>query len=572
LTLNMSPKLFLLLFLIISQFQNLALAEAPDFPDKLIKLGTSAEGGIFHSMGQNICTETNKQRESTQVRCIAHPTGGTEYNLEAIQNGRLQLGFAFSATGIPFPAGIRELITLYRAPLVLIARGDSGITVPSDLRGKRIGIGTPTSTRRQLLNAIIEPAGISPGELVAAPDLPTGKLADLFCDGKIDAIVESVGVPSGLYEKLLKSCGGVVVNFDARFVDQMLQREPRFSKTEIRGNLFAGDDSGRVLTTVTQKLMLVTSTDVSTEALKRFVTALLAAAPELKKVNSAFTAFNELDALPTFLLTTTPERSARFDPMRTPQSKSQGLKKITGTCPFCDLRYADASGSKLLGTNFDGAYLLSANLSRANLIGASLRSTSMNYVDLYRADLSDADLTKANLHRANLNEATITGANLSRTNFSNASMDATDLSGSTAVNASFKNSDMRHAFLVSSDLSSAELQSTNLGSSTIDKSSLNRANSRSANFHQALISRSSAIDSEFDTSDFSDATLKFSDFTNASFRGANFRNTKLIGNNFARADFTGADFSGASFTDNSFSQANFCNAVMPDGSRGACPR
>lgn len=568
----MSPRLFPLLFLIFCQFQNIALAKAPDFPDKLIKLGTSAEGGIFHAMGQNICTETNKQLETTYVRCIAYPTGGTEYNLEAIQNGRLQLGFAFSATGIPFPAGIRELITLYKAPLVLIARGDSGITAPSDLRGKRIGIGTPTSTRRQLLNAIIEPAGISPDELVAAPDVPTGRLADLFCNGKVDAIVESVGIPSGLYERLIRSCGGVVVNFDASFVDQMLKREPRFSKAEIRGNLFAADDSGRVLTTVSQKLILVTSADVSPEALKRFVAALLVAAPELKRVNPAFTAFDELDALPASLLTNPPVSSVRPHPTKVSNLGSYGLRRITGTCPFCDLRYADASGVRLGGANFNGAYLLSANLSRTNLIAASLRSTSMNYVDLYRADLSDADLTKANLHRANLNEATITGANLSRTNFSNASMDATDLSGSTAVNASFKSSGMRYAFLVAVDLSSAELQNTNLSVSTIDKSSLNRANSRSANFQQALISRSSAIDSEFDSANFSDATLKFSDFTNASFRGANFRNAALIGNDFARADFTGADFTGARFTDNSFSQANFCNATMTDGSRVVCSR
>ena len=568
----MGPKFFPLVFLVILQFQIPALAEVSDFPDKLIKLGTSAEGGVFHVMGQNICTEVNKQLESTQVRCIAYPTGGTEYNIEALKNGRLQLGFAFSASGIPFPRGVQELITLYKAPLVLIARAGAGITSPSDLRGKRIGIGAPTSTRRQLLNAIIEPAGITPDELVAAPDLPTAKLADLFCDGQVDAIVESLGIPSTFYERLVKRCGGVVVNFDEGLVEKMVQREPRFSKTVIRSNLFPGDDSGRVLSTVTQKLMLVTSTDVSPEALKRFAATLLAAAPELKRLNRSFAAFNELDALPNPQLAIAPDPSTGLDPWRSLQSKSQGIKKITGACPFCDLRYGDASGIKLPGTNFDGAYLLSANLSRANLIGASLRSTSMNYADLYRSDLSGADLTKANLHRANLNETTITGANLSRTNFSNVSMDATDLSGSTAVNASFKNSSMRDAFLVSSDLSSAELQSTNFGSSIIDKSSLNRAISRGASFYQALISRSSAIDADFETADFSDATLKFSDFTNASFRRVNFRNTTLIGNDFSRADFTGADFTGSSFTDNSFSQANFCNAIMPDGSRGACRR
>jgi len=322
----MGPKLFQLLILVLFQLQIPAQAEVSDFPDKLIKLGTSAEGGVFHAMGENICTEVNKQLESTQVRCIAYPTGGTEYNIEAIENGRLQLGFAFSASGIPFPRGIQELITLYKAPLVLIARGGAGIAAPSDLRGKRISIGTPTSTRRQLLNAIIEPAGISPAELVASPDLPSAKLADLFCDGQVDAIVESLGIPSGLYEKLLKNCGGVVVNFDARFVDRMVQREPRFSRTIIHSNLFPGDDSGRVLLTVTQKLMLVTSTDVSPEALKQFATTLLAAAPELRRLNRSFAAFNELDALPTLPLVTAPEPLERPDPLRTSQSKSPGMK------------------------------------------------------------------------------------------------------------------------------------------------------------------------------------------------------------------------------------------------------
>jgi hypothetical protein len=72
----------------------------------------------------------------------------------------------------------------------------------------------------------------------------------------------------------------------------------------------------------------------------------------------------------------------------------------TRTCPDCDLRGAELTGSYLRHANLRGA-----NLAGARLNGADLRDAYLGQANLEGADLRNADLTRANLSNANLNLA-----------------------------------------------------------------------------------------------------------------------------------------------------------------------
>ena len=93
-------------------------------------------------------------------------------------------------------------------------------------------------------------------------------------------------------------------------------------------------------------------------------------------------------------------------------------------CEHCYLADAD-----LAGANLTGAYLWSADLSRANLPGADLVGARLAEAYLVGADLSEADLTGAVLVGASLTEAYLRGANLSGADLTNATLTEANLFG-----------------------------------------------------------------------------------------------------------------------------------------------
>ena len=76
-----------------------------------------------------------------------------------------------------------------------------------------------------------------------------------------------------------------------------------------------------------------------------------------------------------------------------------------------------------------GAYLTSANLTRANLRGANLTRANLRGANLTSADLTSADLTRAYLWAADLWAADLTGANLRDADLTGANLRDANLRG-----------------------------------------------------------------------------------------------------------------------------------------------
>jgi len=102
-----------------------------------------------------------------------------------------------------------------------------------------------------------------------------------------------------------------------------------------------------------------------------------------------------------------------------------------------NLRYAEAEGAFLAGSNLLDADLSGAELRRADLSGtdlsAHLRGTNLTDADLRGADLRGADLGDAYLSDADLRGVELREADLSCADLRNANMDGARLSDSTRV-------------------------------------------------------------------------------------------------------------------------------------------
>lgn len=63
------------------------------FHDKLMVLGTGPDGGSFGPIGNTLCETLNEVRKTSLVRCVVLRSAGSVFNIFAVANGSLQLGF-----------------------------------------------------------------------------------------------------------------------------------------------------------------------------------------------------------------------------------------------------------------------------------------------------------------------------------------------------------------------------------------------------------------------------------------------------------------------------------------------
>jgi hypothetical protein len=125
-----------------------------------------------------------------------------------------------------------------------------------------------------------------------------------------------------------------------------------------------------------------------------------------------------------------------------PVPSSDAGEQLAGCAMYlqhADLRWANLSGARLIGTHLNGAMLYEANLSGANLQearlggadlrGARLGGAVLDEADLRNARLNGADLSEANLGGARLHGTDLTGANLNKANLRGASLNRTNLAG-----------------------------------------------------------------------------------------------------------------------------------------------
>lgn len=274
------------------------------FPDKLLDMGTAYENGTLHRIGTGLCEEVNKARERTQVRCVAYPTSGPDYNLQATVEGVFRLGLAFSAMSrSPMPDGIRHLLTLYDAPLMVVARREAGITDLRNLQNKRVEIGAATSGRRLVAENVLDALGVNPRQLQATEFATTDALIAAFCSGKVDLIIEGYGLPDAAYERLLRQCGGQLVPLPDDVRQVLQQRHPGLEPVDLSVERYTGQRGDR-LATLHQQVIVVTDEKVGSEALTRFLGTALGATAQLRRLDphmadfSAFTALAPLPHLP----------------------------------------------------------------------------------------------------------------------------------------------------------------------------------------------------------------------------------------------------------------------------------
>lgn len=266
--------------------------------EKFVSIGTGAVTGVYYPTGGAICRMMSRTRAEHGIRCSVESTGGSVYNVNAIRGG--ELDFGVSQSDVQFKAykgedsfadqgandKLRSVFALHPEPFTVVARTDSGITNFADLKGKRVNVGNPGSGQRDTMEVLMGALGWTMGDFTMASELQAGEQSQALCDNNIDAMVYSVGHPSGSIQEATTACDAQVVNVDGPEVEKLVAENPYYRVATIPGGMYRGNAED--VTTFGPGATLVTSADTPDDVVYALVKAVFTDIDQFRGLHPAF--------------------------------------------------------------------------------------------------------------------------------------------------------------------------------------------------------------------------------------------------------------------------------------------
>ena len=220
---------------------------------EFITIGTGGVTGVYYPTGGAICRLVNKARRIHNIRCSVESTGGSVYNLNTIRQGELDMGVAqsdwqyhaYNGTSKFKNKGanknLRAIFSVHPEPFTVVARADSGIKDFMDLKGKRVNIGNPGSGQRGTMEVVMSALGWDKSTFSLASELKSAEQSAALCDNKIDAIVFTVGHPSGSIKEATTACDSVIVSVKGPVIQKLIDENDYYRVATIPGGMYRGN-------------------------------------------------------------------------------------------------------------------------------------------------------------------------------------------------------------------------------------------------------------------------------------------------------------------------------------------
>ncbi len=273
------------------------VAAAPK-EQRFVTIGTGGVTGVYYPTGGAICRLVNKTRKEHGIRCSVESTGGSIYNLNTIREGELDMGVAqsdwqyhaYNGTSQFAKAGankdLRAVFSVHAEPFTVVARKDAGIKTFADLKGKRVNIGNAGSGQRGTMEVLMAELGWKMDDFKLTSELKASEQSKALCDNKIDAMVYTVGHPSGAIKEATTSCDSVIVDVSGVQVDKLINDNPYYRKASIPGGMYRGNDND--VSTFGVGATFVSSSNVPEDVIYQVTKAVFDNFDSFKRLHPAF--------------------------------------------------------------------------------------------------------------------------------------------------------------------------------------------------------------------------------------------------------------------------------------------
>ena len=266
--------------------------------DTFITIGTGGVTGVYYPTGGAICRLVNKNRKTHGIRCSVESTGGSVYNLNTIRAGELDMGVAqsdwqyhaYNGTNKFKDSGankkLRAVFSVHPEPFTVVARAGSGVKDFMDLKGKRVNIGNPGSGQRGTMEVLMSAVGWTKADFSLASELKSAEQSKALCDNKIDAMVFTVGHPSGSIKEATTTCDTVLVSVTGSAVDKLVKDNDYYRTATIPGGMYRGNPNDTK--TFGVGATFVSSTNTPDDTVYEVVKAVFENFDSFRKLHPAF--------------------------------------------------------------------------------------------------------------------------------------------------------------------------------------------------------------------------------------------------------------------------------------------
>lgn len=274
---------------------------------QFISIGTGGVTGVYYPTGGAICRLVNKDRKSHGIRCSAESTGGSIYNINTVKGGELEFGVAqsdwqhhaYHGTSKFKDAGkyekLRAVFSVHPEPFTLLARAGSKVKTFEDLKGKKVNVGNPGSGQRATMEVAMAAFGMKMSDFSLAAELKGSEMAQAICDGKIDAMIYTVGHPAAAITEATTTCEINLVDVKGAPVDKLIADNPYYRTAGIPGGMYKG--SADDISTFGVGATFVSSSDVSEKIVYTVVKAVFDNFNDFKKLHPAFANLKEAEMI-----------------------------------------------------------------------------------------------------------------------------------------------------------------------------------------------------------------------------------------------------------------------------------
>lgn len=214
-----------------------------------LRFVTGGESGTYYAFGSVIAQHATN---NTDISITAASSGGSQANIQELEDGTAELGFsqsdvmtyAYEGTNLfeGQPVTTFSVLGALYQEQVQIVTCDPSIQSVADLRGKNVSIGAAGSGVYFNAIDILGVYGLTEDDI--NPTYQSfGDSADALKDGKIDAAFIVAGAPTTAIVDLSTSKTAYLVSLDQAHIQQLIAENPFYSEAVIPAGTYSGQDS-----------------------------------------------------------------------------------------------------------------------------------------------------------------------------------------------------------------------------------------------------------------------------------------------------------------------------------------
>lgn len=259
-----------------------------------IVLGTASSTGTFYYVGAAI---GNAVSEAGKLKVWVQATAGSGENVELAQSGDIQIGMgnsdalygAYTGTmtyAEDGPQDIQEVAALYESQLHVFVAANSGINDISELKGKKVCVGSQGTSYLYIDEAILNAYGITLDDITPFY-MNYAEAAEALANGDIDAAFQTGGYPIAGIQQYAATTSFKMLPVDEAVVDGVIAEYPFAIKSTIPAGTYENQANEEDVMTLSYQTCLFCSSSADDDQIYAFVKLMMETLPSYIDTNAA---------------------------------------------------------------------------------------------------------------------------------------------------------------------------------------------------------------------------------------------------------------------------------------------